>query len=246
MDNNLLLVSSNKGRLTTWKKRLNDFVSHILLIDNFDTLNDEVERIKPQVLMLDFDLLGLDGTNGVASLRKICAETRTIVMNGDISEELEWELLKAGIRGCCRSDMNLELLKHVVIAVQEGELWVRRTLTCRLIDELSKTTSKNKAYRATLGLLNNLTQREYDIAVRVGNGENNKQIAQACGITERTVKAHLTEIYLKMGISDRLNLALVISADNRNGVVNLSDYPLSGSHDQLMQLGGSRANDSKS
>lgn len=245
MDNNLILASSNKDRLDSWKKGLSGFTSHSMLIDDLDTLKDEVVRLKSHVLLLDFDLLGLNSSNGVANLRRICTETRTIVMNGDISEELEWELLKAGIRGCCRSDMNNELLKQVVMAVREGELWVRRTLTCRLIDELSKTTSKNKAYRATLGLLNNLTQREYDIAVRVGNGESNKQIAQACGITERTVKAHLTEIYLKMGINDRLNLALVISADNRNGAANLSDYTLGASQDQLMPLGGSRANDHK-
>ena len=66
-----------------------------------------------------------------------------------------------------------------------------------------------------LGLLNKLTHREYDIAVRVGNGENNKQIAKSCGITERTVKAHLTEVFQKLGVTDRLNLALVLSADDR-------------------------------
>ncbi|MDH4234129.1 MAG: response regulator transcription factor [Gallionella sp.] len=240
--NNLILVSSDKDRLASWNAALNDFIISNLISDKLDTVWDEVARTKPHTLLLDFGLLGLNGSLNVASLRKICAETRTIIMSGDISEELEWELLKAGIRGCCRSDINPKALKQVVLAVQQGELWVRRTLTCRLIDELGKTTSKNKAYRATLGLLNTLTQREYDIAVRVGNGESNKQIAQDCAITERTVKAHLTEIFLKLGISDRLNLALVISADNRNGIAN-PDYPSSGSPAQTMQLGGSRAND---
>jgi DNA-binding NarL/FixJ family response regulator len=143
-------------------------------------------------------------------------------------------MLKAGVRGCCRNDINPKLLEHVVMAIQQGELWIRRTLTCRLIDELGKTTSKNKAYRASIGLLNHLTQREYDIAVRVGNGDSNRQIAQSCAISERTVKAHLTEVYLKLGVTDRLNLALVLSADNRNGLAN-SDSPLSGSHAQPKQ-----------
>jgi DNA-binding NarL/FixJ family response regulator len=179
-------------------------------------------------------LLRLNSLNGAAKLNRLCTETKVIILSCVISEDLEWELLKAGVRGCCRNDINPKLLKHVVMAVQQGELWIRRTLTCRLIDELGKTTSKNKAYRASIGLLNHLTQREYDTAVRVGNGDSNRQIAQSCAISERTVKAHLTEVYLKLGVTDRLNLALALSADNRNGLAN-SDSPLSGSHAQPKQ-----------
>ncbi len=80
----------------------------------------------------------------------------------------------------------------------------------------AKSTVRPKAYRTSLGLLNKLTQREYDIAVRVGNGESSKQIADACGITERTVKAYLTEVFLKLGVTDRLNLARVLSADDHS------------------------------
>jgi two-component system NarL family response regulator len=223
---NLILASSYQDRLTSWKEGLRDFVSTSLIIDRLiidrlDKLRDDVVRIKPEVLLLDFDLLGLSAANGSASLRRLCSEAKTIVMTGDISENVEWELVKAGVRGCCRYDIQPKFLKQAVMAVQQGELWIRRSLACRLIDELGKTTSKNKAYRATLGLLNKLTQREYDIAVRVGNGENNKQIAQACGITERTVKAHLTEIFQKLEISDRVNLALVLSSDYVGGITDL-------------------------
>ena len=245
--NNIILASSNKDRLASWKRGLSDFVSTSfiidrLIVDRLDTLKDDVARIKPQVLLLDFDLLGLEGSNSVASLRRLCVEAKTIILSGAISEDMEWELLKAGIRGCCPNDAKPEFLKQVVEAVQDGELWIRRTLTCRLIDELGKTTAKNRAYRATLGLLNKLTQREYDIAVRVGNGESNKQIAQACEITERTVKAHLTEIFLKLGVSDRLNLALVLAADNRNALAS-SENPFNDGHAPPGPLGGSRIDD---
>lgn len=84
-------------------------------------------------------------------------------------------------------------------------------------------------------MLSKLTQREYDIAVRVGCGETNKQIAQSCDITERTVKAHLTEIFLKMGLTDRLNLALVLAADNR----------AAGANSDILVRGGTRLKDRK-
>jgi two-component system NarL family response regulator len=226
MTNNLILASSNPDRLNSWKEGLGDYSTTSLIIDRsiidrLDKLRDEVVRIKPEVLLLDYDLLGLNASNGSASLRRLCSVTKTIIMTDDISENVEWDLVKAGVRGCCQNDIPQKFLKQAVMAVQQGELWIRRSLACRLIDELGKTTSKNKAYRATLGLLNKLTQREYDIAVRVGNGENNKQIAQACGITERTVKAHLTEIYQKLEITDRVNLALVLSSDYGDGLIDL-------------------------
>jgi DNA-binding NarL/FixJ family response regulator len=228
MTNNFVIASKNNTRVALWKQALNEFVSTVVTDNELDLLLDDVVRIKPEVLLLDLDLLRLNSLNGIALLRKLCTETKIIVLGDVISEELEWELLKAGVRGCCQHQIKSELLKHVAVAVQEGELWIRRTLTGRLVDELGQTTSKNKAYRASLGLLNKLTQREYDIAVHVGNGKCNKQIAQLCGISERTVKAHLSEVFQKLGITDRLNLALLIfSADNKNALANF-DIAVSG------------------
>jgi two-component system NarL family response regulator len=228
MTNNLMIASSCHDRLAAWTRELNSYVSTTLVMDKLDTLGDVVFQIKPKVMLLDYDLLG---STDVASLRGISKATKIIVIGSDISEESEWQLLKAGVRGCCRSDAEPKLLKQVVMAVHMGELWIRRTLTCRLIDELGRATAKNKVYRDSLGMLNKLTQREYDIAVRVKNGESNKLIAKACGITERTVKAHLTEVFNKLGVTDRLNLALVLSADERASVRKTSNVPLMGKQD---------------
>jgi DNA-binding NarL/FixJ family response regulator len=216
MKNNLMIAGPNREKILSWMTGLKGFVKISVITENLNILLDDVVRTKPEVLLLDFDLFKLNGSNDIAQLRKLCMETRAVVLSGAISEDVEWNLFKAGARGCCRNDIEPELLYQVVMAVNQGELWVRRSLACRLVDELGKTTSKNKAYQAALGLLNNLTQREYDIAVRIGNGESNKQIAKSCGITERTVKAHLTEVYHKLGVTDRLNLALIISAGDHD------------------------------
>ncbi len=225
MTNNLMIASSCRDRLASWKQALDGFVSTALADCDLDELGRDVLRFKPHVLMLSYELIS---PTNFANLSRICAATKVIVIGSDISEELEWKLLKAGVRGCCRNDADPKFLKQVVMAVHDGELWIRRTLTCRLIDELGRSTAKNKAYRESLGQFNKLTQREYDIAVRVGNGESNKLIAQACGITERTVKAHLTEVFQKLGVSDRLNLALVLSADDRPSTRRDSRVPVIG------------------
>lgn len=221
--NNLILASSERNRTSAWKLGLKDFPTTTFIIDSLDAFWNDVVRISPEVLLLDSDLLMLNGTVKLRDLSRICTETKVIVLAGEISEDFEWALLKAGVRGCCPSDLKPDEIKQVVLSVQQGELWIRRRLTSRLVDELGKTTSKNKAYRSQFGLLNQLTQREFDVALRISKGESNKQIAQACSITERTVKAHLTEIFQKLGVTDRLNLALFMSSDSRNGLPNLEN-----------------------
>jgi DNA-binding NarL/FixJ family response regulator len=229
MMNILMIASASQDRLASWKQDMDGFVSKTLAIKNVDTLGEDVVQIKPKVTLLDYDLLGPDD---IASLRRLSAQTKIIVIGHSISEEMEWRFLKAGIRGCCRSDADPELLRQIVTTVHDGELWIRRTLTCRLIDELSKKAAINKAYQEPLGMLNKLTQREHEVAMRVGTGETNKSIAKAFGITERTVKAHLTEVFIKLGVTDRLNLALALSADKRAGVRKNSNSPTMGKPDK--------------
>ena len=236
----LILASSSLNLLASWRQGLAGFAITTLIKDKslsnkLESIRDEIVKINPLILLLDIELLGLNGTFGIAALRRICAETKVIILCGDITEQLEWELVKSGMRGCCQRNADAKLIRQVVEEVREGGMWIRRNLTSRLIDELGKASLKIKTYRATLGLLNKMTQREYDIAARVGNGECNKNIAQACGITERTVKAHLTEIFVKLGVTDRLNLALVLAADNRVACAN--------SENDI--IGGSRRSDNK-
>jgi len=155
---------------------------------------------------------------------KLNPETKFIILSRAVTDEIEWELFRIGVRGCCKSDMETSQLKAVVEAVQRGELWIRRSLSWRLLNELVvMTREKNQIRRAVGELLSNLTRREYEIATLVGNGESNKQIARRLAITERTVKAHLTEVFRKLEVADRLKLALIVK-----GSVSSSDTAQTG------------------
>ena len=142
---------------------------------------------------------------------KLNPETKVIILSYPISDEAEWALFRTGVRGVCRRDIEAEQLKSVIVAVQQGELWIRRTLSWHLLNELVTITQEKTKIKQAIGeLLANLTQREYEIATLVGNGETNKQIARRLAITERTVKAHLTEVFRKLDVADRLKLALIV------------------------------------
>jgi len=85
-----------------------------------------------------------------------------------------------------------------------------------LLDELGvRAHGEDLSKRAAAGRLLYLTEREREIAALVGNGGTNKQIARQLDISERTVKAHLTGIFRKLGVADRLKLALLLAASHQ-------------------------------
>ena len=194
----ILIASSSSETLARWEQGLHGF-DVILTARGVDSLTEGLVRLVPQILMLDFGLPELDGVRGVAALRKANPATNIVVLSGAISEETELALFKAGVRGYCRDNIDPQLLKRVIVAVQVGELWIRRSLVPRLLDELGvQFSSTVDDKRAVTGRLAYLTVREREIAALVGSGE-------------RTVKAHLTEIFRKLGIADRLKLALLLA-----------------------------------
>lgn len=206
----ILLASSSQDDLFLWEQGVRG-LAPVFCSTSLESVRSELVRIKPQILLLDHDLPELDAPNGISGLMKLNPETKVIILTQLLSDEIEWDLFKTGIRGCCRDDIEPDQLKYVVEAVQKGELWIRRALSWYLLNELvTITQEKNKIKKAVSDLLANLTRREYEIATLVGNGESNKQIARMLAITERTVKAHLTEVFRKLDVADRLKLALIV------------------------------------
>ena len=185
-----------------------------MTVQRSDALLEALTQAKPQMLLLDVALPGFDALRGINFLRRASASTRIVALTGPVSDEFELSLFKSGVRGCCSIDIDLNMLKRVALAVGQGELWIRRSITPRLLDELGAKV-RNEADRNTragVARLAELTQREREIAMLIGEGGSNKQIARQLAIAERTVKAHLTEIFRKIGVSDRLGLALEVRA----------------------------------
>lgn len=186
--------------------------SPTLTVPDYHAMIKALLQIRPDILVLDADLADLKGVKGIAALRSLNVPTRIVILSRPLSEDAELELFKlGGVHGCCSCEISGADLRRAVAAVQAGEFWMRRSLTSRMLEEL-----KNSALLAARNRhlprnsMPELTQREREIAALVGRGNCNKQIARRLEISERTVKAHLTEIFRKLGISDRLSLALRI------------------------------------
>jgi two-component system, NarL family, nitrate/nitrite response regulator NarL len=165
---------------------------------------------RPVALLLDLALPTLGGAAGVAGIQKLRAPTRIIALSGVPDEREGIAALKAGARGYCHRDIDGPLLEKATDVVLNGEIWVGRKLIPHLLEELTVLTEQRRR-EAPSNLddrLQRVTPRERQIVDLLSAGASNKEIAKRLNVTERTVKAHLTAIFRKLGLSGRLQLAL--------------------------------------
>jgi len=116
--------------------------------------------------------------------------------------------LDAGARGYCHALSTPELLREVGTVVRLGGLWIGPDLMARVIGAVRQALPAG----APAGAIEGLSPREQEVARAVATGCSNKEIARLLGITERTVKAHLGVVFEKLGVRDRLQLALRVGA----------------------------------
>ena len=154
----------------------------------------------------------------LAALRKKIGTTRLIVLASIPDNDDALALFSAGARGYCNAHATSANLKQVANAVQAGGLWIGEALMRRLVvathDALTRniaSPSKIKPLQPVSDKLQVLTAREQEVAKTLANGASNKEIARALNITDRTVKAHVSNIFQKLDARDRLHLALIIN-----------------------------------
>lgn len=140
------------------------------------------------------------------------AGARFIVLHDEPTDEAGLAALSQGAVGYCNAHATPELLHTVESVVRNHGLWVGESLLGRLLGGLnsrlglSDTAQQHPALEA-------LSDREKSVAMAVVRGESNKEIARQLNLAERTVKAHLTSIFEKLNVRDRLQLALLLRND---------------------------------
>lgn len=220
----ILLASDDIDILSTWGVVLRD-THQISIAASLDELMNKLSVTSPVCIAFDRNLAPENLIEVTKQIRKANNETKIVLLikpGYQYSDQELLTLLKAGIRGFCSTDMDPDLIHKVLDSLEQGQVWVRSSFIPTLIEELSKQAKRSlNAYTENAAepppaenqddLLSVLTNREHEIATLVGKGECNKLIAQHLQISEQTVKAHLTVIFRKLNITDRVNLALLVN-----------------------------------
>ena len=162
--------------------------------------------LKPAVLMLDLAMPGLTGIQVLRELASAEGDVRTIVLTAAIEEKQIVEALQLGARGILLKDAAIQLVTKCIERVLAGEYWIGREAVTSLIDYLHGL--KRSTERTTQPSLLKFTPREQEIISAILTGCVNKEIAANLSISEETVKRHLSNIFAKAGVSNRLELAI--------------------------------------
>ena len=125
-------------------------------------------------------------------------------------DKVAFSYLSEGAKGFCHSEAATEQLLEVSAAVTAGGMWMPPALANRFLG-LAKVLGTLDPIHEPDNALKLLTQRELEVARMVGSGLSNREIAESLDLTERTIKAHLTSIFEKLQVRDRVQLALVVN-----------------------------------
>ena len=165
-----------------------------------------VRSVQPDLLLLDLSMPRMSGLEALRELGASREPVRTILLAGTIDRTQLLTALQLGVRGLLLKDVTTEVLFEAVVCVMAGRYWLGQTLVSDLVETVRPLIEPSTvAPKPFYGL----TPRERQVLSMVAAGYSNKEIARQCTISEQTIKHHLTRMFDKVGVSNRLELAMV-------------------------------------
>jgi DNA-binding NarL/FixJ family response regulator len=170
---------------------------------------DRVQELDPDVLLLDLRMPNLDGLSALQVLQQTNKRTKVIVLTASEDKNEFVQAMKLGCSGIVLKQTAPELIVKSIRKVYGGEIWLDSNTTAAVMRQFASPSDiASGAGPGKSRERSPLSQREREIVQLVAQGFKNKEMAEKMFISEQTVKNHLHNIFHKLGVSDRLELAL--------------------------------------
>ncbi len=167
----------------------------------------ECQRTTPDVALIDLEMPEMDGIEATRRIKEASPATNVVVFTYFSDRERIVKAIDAGATGYLLKDADPRELHSAIRAAAQGGVPLHPTVAATMLDERTGAGARAKT---------GLSAREQEVLILVGNGLANKQIARRLGISEKTVKTHLTKIFQVIGVTDRTQAALWAE---RNGLL---------------------------
>ena len=161
-----------------------------------------VERLDPQVVLMD---VRLPGEDGIESTRKIASRfpnSHVVMLTSYVDEELVIQAIRAGAVGYILKQVGNEELLRAIRAAARGEALLDPSTTARLLSQVREAER-----RAEKNAFRHLSDREMDILAEVARGKTNAQIGESLNLSEKTVRNYVSTILGKLNLNNRIELA---------------------------------------
>jgi DNA-binding NarL/FixJ family response regulator len=157
-------------------------------------------ELKPDVILLDLVMPGVDGVGAMELLREAGSTARVLVVTSFTDRRMIIPAIRAGARGYVYKDVDPAALAAAVRSVHAGHVLLEPEVATALLDSGGGTEPAPQAPP--------LTTREREVLVLIAQGRSNREIARALVLAEKTVKTHVSNILMKLGVADRTQAAL--------------------------------------
>jgi two-component system, NarL family, nitrate/nitrite response regulator NarL len=173
---------------------------------NCDEALEQIGKLVPDVILLDLDLGGKCSLDILPALLAN-GMSRVLVLTGSGDQAMLDSAVRLGARGVVRKDASAELVLKAINKVHQGELWIDHEMLDRVFDEFMHPKAMRKPdHEAEKKATLTVKERKIIGAIIEGRGALNKEIAKQIFISEHTLRNHLTSIYQKLNVSNRLEL----------------------------------------
>jgi len=202
-----VLIADDHALFRQGIRRLIDATGDIEVVGeaaNGDDTIALVEDLAPDVVLLDVMMPGMSGIDAARVIKTASPRTRVVILTVHTNEEFLFDAIKAGAMGYLLKDASSEELLRAIRVVFQGEGLLAPTMAAKIFKEFARTASVQEL----ASVLAPLTQREVEILQHVTGGQANKEIAHRLGISERTVKNHLSNIMEKLHVNSRTQAAV--------------------------------------
>jgi two-component system nitrate/nitrite response regulator NarL len=161
--------------------------------------------LSPNILLLDLSMPYMPGLEAIRAIMTDSSRVKILLLTASVTPQQIIEALQIGARGIVTKDALIDELRTAIGAVFEGDYWIHGKRVFNLVSALRELTSQAAVpHRRTYGL----TPRELEIVGSIVEGCANRDIAKQHNISQETVKRHLANIFGKIEVSTRLELAL--------------------------------------
>ena len=168
---------------------------------------DAVQRSRPDVILMDLRMPGLDGIAATQAVRQIPDPPNVIVLTTWDVDDAVVRSIEAGATGFLLKSASPQEIVTAIRASMDGDAVLSPRSTRQLLDQWGQRDDRARQSAATA--LEALTERERDVAVAVAHGLTNTEVGQRVHVAEATVKAHLSSIQTKLGVRNRVMVAVL-------------------------------------
>lgn len=202
----ILFVASQPNLLNNWQQllSLNYTVIHAEHLPDITLMSQYV------LIVLDAELID-QGLLEISNIKQF--QTKFLIVGQQWSEDQQVHALVGGAVGYCEVSAPASIILQATESIMQGDIWIQRHLVHKVIGLLVKITAiqqPDPPSTIDTAALKTLSSRELDVAKLIRQGTCNRDIAATLFISERTVKAHLSSIFKKLNVSDRLHLGILL------------------------------------